>query len=815
MNGDPKESPGPANPPDHQPAQAGQAGQPHPAGPAVGGQGAAAPPGGEGGRPAGGEPGGRPDLLGELRGEIRATNAAQGGIQANLATEREARNAVGAGNDVLGGFVGGNFNNFAPRVTNNFFSESEVGVRLRRLSLADLAATEAFVPQPGFDALEAVARRTHLLVVRGRAGCGRTAAGLKVLVTRTTGAVHELAPDTDLRRFLAQEPAKDAGYILSNLTQAQADELGSFDLLGLADRLEQRRAYLVVTAAPEVRMPGVRRMGLAAELTGPAHRAEVLARHLAFWLAGLAAYANGAWDRRDRPAGQQDTEAGFEQWALDERASAARRAARLLATDSVRAVVDARLSADVPMETVAFLAQVLAEAAEDGEEDPAAAAQASLAKLDDDDFEHWFAGLTSQTNPINPDDQNDPTLLTLAIALAVLQGEPYETVTTAADALRRCFVDPGDGRPAAVLSASTTSPAILLTDRDTELTRLRATLATTSVETRHGAAAPASVARYVDESYPRRALLRVWRYHQAQPRILAWLRYLGGHPIETVRVRAAVAAGALAAVAFDVVRAEVLMPWALSDASRERDAAAIALHDPAADSRLADAVDRLVKSWLSDGNPRLQATAVRAYGASLGEHDPAEALRQLDALAETDKLGVLNAICHSVCELLLTAGSPETEARVLEQLIRWTSGPRSELGRARARTGWSAFLIAAADLVSQLPSPSRGEVTWPALLRIATVDQRRRAEIAYLWESALNAELWEAAHDVLTIWAIMLDDLPRGQEAFAQLVVDQAQSARTLTIIRRAAISWQKADPDPPAPRTAETVLAHIAARSR
>jgi len=818
-------------PPGQQAGQAGQAGAGTPGARDAGAQKAQ---GSGAGADAGSGRGSGGPAVGKLRDGIRASNAAQGGIQANLATEREARIAVSAesiaaraGRDVVGGVVTGNLYNWAPQITNIMYAESNAGVRLRRLSLSDLAATEAFVPQPGFDAVEATARRTRLLVVRGQAGCGKRAAGLKVLVARTTGPIYELAPDSDLRKFLAQDPVEDAGYILPDLTQAQADALGSFDLLDLAGRLEQLRAYLVVTAASEVRIPGVRRAGLAAELTAAAKHTEVLSRQTAFYLADLAAYAGGAWDRRGTPKGragaendqesterdQQATDGG--QQAEEERAAAACRADQLLATDATRALVDARLGPQVRMETVAFLAQVLAEAAEEGDQDPAAAAQAKLVKVEDDDFEYWFNSLTSQTDPINPEDKNDPVLLTLAIALAVLQGEPYETVTAAADTLRRFFLDPGDGRPAPVLVSATASPSISLTHRDTELVRLRATLAATSVETRHGAVAPASVARYVDESYPRRVLLRAWKVNQVQPRMLAWLRLLGGHSIETVKVRAAVATGALAALAFDVVRAEVLMPWALSDEPEERDAAAIALHDPAADERLADAVNRLVQSWMwDDDNPRLQATAMRAYGASLGERDLPEALRRLDELADTDDLRVLNAICHSVCELLLRADSPHTETRVLEQLMRWTSGPRSEAGRARARTGWFAFLIAAAGLVSHLPSPTRKQLIWPALLRIATADQRRRAEIAYLWESALNAELWEAAQDVLDIWARMLDELPRAQEAFAQLVVDQAQSPRTLTILRRAADSWQKADPDPFAARTAQTVLAHIAARS-
>ncbi len=754
---------------------AGPGGPPLPDGPAQpSGDPPGDPPGGAGEQSGYAPPGSARSARESAHDELRAARATQGEAQARLNTQREHRATVHAGRDLYGpGHAAGptNYHFYGHEYT----QRSAAGVRSRPLSAEELARAEIFVEPPDFNALAGAVARSHLVVLRGPAGTGKTAAAVRLLQVAQTEALLELAPDTDLRQFMTEDPREGAGYLLSDIGQSQANALGLFDLSAVTSRLAHHRAFLVVTMADSVRLTGLHAGTVLTELTTRPDQAAVLTEHLICRLA-------------ERPEVSRE--------------AAERRARGLLARGSVRAFVAEELDEQAPVEKVVTIAWVLADV-DIGSADLVAAARAKVAAQEHAAFADWFRGLPPGVES-----------RTLAIALAVLHDEPYETIADAALSLEHRLTNVGHtgltaapGHPV----APPPQPDWFGRDRTSRLARMRARVTSTTVEARRGGTSPAAVARFDDVRYPGWVLLHTWHeYDLLRPQLLGWLRYLGGHPKESVRVRAAVTAGTLAALAFDIVCAQVIAPWAASDSTRERDAAAIALHEPAADPDLAAAVEGLVQSWESDDNPRLRATAARAFGASLGVRDPVEALRRLESLADTDKLGVTNAICASLAELLLE-NEDNIDARVLEQLCRWVDRREPLI----AMTGQLAFLLAAVGLVDQIPSQTNPGKTliWPLLLRIAIADPARGREIVYLWEKTFNSDFNEAGYEALTIWAVMLDLLPNAQRAFADLVVSRPQLAYTLQCVEYAAQAWLAADPEPVAPHTARTVLQYLAFR--
>jgi hypothetical protein len=720
--------------------------------------------------PAGSGPG--PGGPRSVLDEIAAATAARGGAQARLDIQREAQASVSAGSNLTGGYAGRDIS--ITNVTNHGYVESVAGVRVRRLSHTELDLAKIFVTPPGFD-LPTSTDHPHLIVIRGPAGCGKTAAALRLLTGRCCDSIFEVAPEADVRRYLTQDPEEDAGYVLPNVSQQKADELGLFDLNGLSGRLRDRRSYLVLTMTLDIQLAAVGAAGAVLDLAARPDPHEVLGRHLAFHL------TRGRGDGDSAQGGQ--------------------RANALLEDAAVRELVDEAVQPGVALDRVAVLARALADGDARPGGDLVTNARVLLAAQDEASFVEWFRGLSADNR-------------IFALALAVLNGEQYETVAEVAITFRDKLAQVVDEQTAGGHVRPSAPPRDWFGDgRTVRLVQLRAAVTHMTGQARLGGTAPVSVARFEDARVPGRLLLHVWlEYDELRPPLLRWLRTLGNHPVESVRIRAAVAVGTLATIAFDVVRALVLDQWASSDWARQRDAAAIALRNPSRNERLSDAVEALVESWIIDGSPRLRATAARAFGASLGERDPAAAMRQLERLAPTDALGVTNAICHSVTELLALPNDhgDDVKVLVLEQLSQWTVNRHAE----HAMTGRAAFLIAAADLVDKVSSRTSGvDRWWPALLALAITVPRLAPTITYLWESALTSrDLSAAAVAVLTQWAQMLDDLPAGQRALVRLL-DGARSPRTRTIVRHAAREWAK-DPQAGALHTAPTVLALLDARS-
>ncbi|QKG21697.1 hypothetical protein [Actinomadura verrucosospora] len=640
----------------------------------------------------------------------------------------ETGERLGAERDARSNFTGARVtaDSFVGRDQINYITVTASGTRLRmvELSVRELELDRLYVPPDGFGRAEAAVRDHKVLVLRGRPGTGRYAYARRLLLGAGGGPVRRLHPETDPGSLRASE-LEPGGYLLADLDGPCAARLRRFDLEQLAAEL--RPGTTVVITAGDGDAFGDPDLGpYLLDVRAPDPDA-VLRAHL------RAAIGSPA------------------------------RAARVLGESGVGDLCRDRLSDGLPG-TAVRLAELLAAA----EPPVAASVRALLDVRPVHDLEQWFAGLP------------DLATQTLAIAVAALGGERYELVAGAAELLQK-RLEPADQPPQA--------PGRFGATRGARLRALGAHLVPSSMAARHGGTVPGNVVRFQDRALARRLLLHVWdEYDEVRPELLNWLRACVRNEVPTVRVRAAVATGILAAQAFDHVRAAIVYPWAHAADPVSRDAAAAALGVAADAPELRGAVTGLVAAWSTDdAAPRLRATAVRAWRITLAGRSGdrcAEAVALLERCGGDEAPEVIEAVCESVAEML-EYGDGRFAAEALDLLTGWTAGrdPRKRV------TGRLAFLLGAADLVQETGDGGLR----PALLAIAGRDPAA-AKIAGLWTTALNsADLHRAAQEVLAEWAGLVDADRAAEAALARLMAAAAADPRTRRIIGIAASRWQQA----------------------
>jgi hypothetical protein len=391
----------------------------------------------------------------------------------------------------------------------------------------------------------------------------------------------------------------------------------------------------------------------------------------------------------------------------------------------------------------------------------------------------WFTGLRGMS------------LKCLAISLALLDGLPYGIVANIAASLQRRL----DPTPTASVDRFEDS-------RTHRIEQLRASIIAAEVPTRLGNL-PAEIACYLDSAYPSAVLSRVWREHDSvREDLLAWLRDLGNHPVDAVRVRAATAIGLMSVTAFEHIHKAVLQPWARSSSDRKREMAAYALREPGTRTELRKQVLTLVDEWGRGNSWQRHAAAARVYGSSLGSAMPDHALRELDRLAVTDKAEVALAIGYSLAELI---DADHTQAQtVVDRTLAWIgngAGPRNP-------TGELAFLTIAADLIA----PDSSGADWPLLLSLSVTDRRLRRSVATAWQQTLNGRLFhEDAQAIAGCWARLTEVDVRARDALALMYATAAAgSVRTNKIVRTMATTWMSSNGPVRAPHTAQAVLAAL-----
>ncbi|MFI6099363.1 hypothetical protein ACIA8G_27730 [Lentzea sp. NPDC051213] len=608
------------------------------------------------------------------------------------------------------------------------------------------ALVETFVIPPALTNSDA-----KVVVLRAAAGYGKLALAVWLLAHRSGfGRVFRLGPEVNVGKLAVDGLSKDAGYVVDDLSSTAAAALTAFDLERLASAFDKLNGRLIITVRPETQFTdgGIGRYVL--DVGSRPQPRDVLASHLGFRL------------------GAQAT--------------------RLLGRPDVAQLIADELPAAAPLQKAADLARLIAEAS--GQPDQlVAVVQQQLTTFGHNDFTTWFDGLT------------DLYLKCFAISLAIFNGLPYETVADAGLLLLKKF-DVASGT--AVATKAVPEAADPFGDsRGTRLHKLRAQVDRAEVSTIYGKV-PAEVVRYVDTSFPTRVLQHVWKEHdRARNGLITWLRDLGGHQSQTVRIRAATAVGVLTTFAYDHMRHEVLARWAGSNDFYRREAAAVALVGPAEDddAGLRKAVHNLVDEW-SWGAANQRATAARAYGTAIGLKNPGPALTSLERIAiddDNEDFDVVQAVCESLTELVAVGGT-EIGGRVLNLILKW-SVSRKPLHRVVAHL---AFMYMAADLVIRRPDG----VTWPSLLWFAYDHREHHRVIAELWARSLGSNEYELALTVLDEWAEYVEKDDTARRAFLGLMRTACAYNRVPFRLRGRAQRWLKPDADTKARTTAAELLA-------
>ncbi|TKK85246.1 hypothetical protein FDA94_26620 [Herbidospora galbida] len=664
----------------------------------------------------------------DLGREMSERAAKPGSTQERLGTEADARSSFASATVHAGQAAGGN-------IINYHYADANVKIGLAPIQEATRAeVNHTFVEPDGFADLMTAITERRVLLLRADPDRGKFFAAQRLLMT--TGTLFQVAPETELGTVTAESLTRGAGYILADLPGKAARTLTAFDVERLSSTLEEIDARLVITLVPG-RVLASEVAALVRELGEIKDAVEVFHRHL------------------DRLLDDDAVDQVYEDGRL-------------------MTLVKEQVRGEPTPNHARLIAQYVAEAHRAGE--PLRdTVHDRLTQRGAAAFESWAEGLP------------DLPTQAMALAVAVLGGEPYETVSAVALNLQR-RLEPE--KPLATAERARTEA--LKPVRGPILRALRAHVVPSTVQTWHGSA-PTEAVRYRDNSYQTSYLTYFWNeYDQARPHLLAWLRACATHELESVRVRAAVATGVLASRSFDHVRGTVIVPWAKSEEPELWDAAARALLFCVEKPDLKVPVQNLVRAWSADDSVELRATAARCWRIEQDALGWDGALKALEELSDTEDLEVTLAICDSLAEMWEIEGAGlEAPATLLGWLHDRTRRPVARL----------AFQYAAADLVRRLD-----EATWPTLLVIAEQDPVRQREIAELWRDAVTAPgLHLSAKDILAEWAYTVEDVPVARRAFARLMHAVKENPRSRKIIDFEAAKWTKGPRK--APLTSAAVL--------
>ncbi|MGY0234283.1 hypothetical protein [Longispora urticae] len=603
---------------------------------------------------------------------------------------------------------------------------AEVSLKLLPVAASEVdLLRQTFLPPTGYDRLLTIARSRRLLILQAPPGHGRATTALRLLWDLGVRDLHRVAPGGDLSQLRRDQIRAGSGYLLADVSDADAKGLQGDLLRGIDAMLEAADARMVLTVSAHAAVSAPEVQSRLVPLGAPADGLDIVRQHLRVRVGQQVADALLA----DRAAVH-----ALQELLRDDRGLG--RAARL-ALICVEERTDSALVVDRIRERAA--------------------------REESADFAAWF------------DDLADIQLRCQAISLAAFHGLAYGSMAALAESLRKAVERPNQVT-GAVAGSSGGAMDPFGRSRATRMRLLRARITQGSIPTLHGDV-PTEVVTYLNPRYPGALLQRIWHeYDGLRTPMLEWLRNAGGHADESVRIWAAEAVGLLAHFDFSWVLRSVITPWAASRDARRQEAAAFALALPAAVD-FYDQVSSVLQSWSTeDAKTGLQITAARAYGASVGRKAPEQALRQLAALVRNDNFDVALAVGRSLADLIDHQRS--LAPQVLSTLDRWArGGSQQQLNAAQL-----AFLIVAGETVT-----TDDEATpWPLLLRLADEDDTLRGTVAGLWRTALNGTvLNRPARAVLGEWAAAVERYPRPRAAFGRLCWSIAADPRSAALAVR------------------------------
>ncbi|NMO50894.1 hypothetical protein HH310_06760 [Actinoplanes sp. TBRC 11911] len=703
-----------------------------------------------------------------LNGILRGQGA--GGGQATEATDTRRKLTRARNMYIRGDQVGGD------KLILRVGGAEPAPLREVDIALSD-PVRHAFVDPEDWERTRAAVHDRRLVLLRGGSGHGRVAAAIRLLQVPSDRPIYQLERDVDLHRFphwletdaTAEKPLPiGAGFLLSDPTGKA--RLDGWVLHQIATALEQRDARMVLTLDVDLVLNDDDVRDFAVSLGRPRPHRDILASHL--------------------------------RWRLTERfdgEAAAAMTDRILADERVAEVIEEAFGDGIPVKIAANLALMIDQQF-DGERVDVERLRRQLGERVVEDFDIWFGALP------------DVPSRSMAIALAVLNGLPYEHVARAA----RKLTDILDGPPQVV---SDGTPMLQPPWRDPFTTSRREMLrmlrARTRQKTEFGnfGRTPIEVIEYIDRDRPRSVLDHVWHEYQFQRPILDWLRDLSTTPSLDVRTYVGTALGVLATYAFDFVHNHALREMALDDNPWSWDVVAYAMRIPAEDSRFYHPVRRMANRLHGNAqNGQAQATSARIRGHALAPIFLEPALIKLDALATVNDWRVAWGIGNSVADLLV-----EDDDRygpvLLERIAQWQGDPR------RTLCAQFVFQHVAQHVQWYVDVGKNGEQEteiWPGLLFLADRRPELRPMLVTCWVRLLNSSVMEPyASGALNDWADWADSYPDVLTAFIRLLkAVAATSPRTRAIVMRHAESWNWPDALFRLPDTTAAVTQALKART-
>ncbi|MGK5683266.1 hypothetical protein [Actinoplanes sp. URMC 104] len=668
------------------------------------------------------------------------------------------------------------------QVAGNKFVLRVGGAEPAPLREVDTALTDpvrhAFVDPQDWPATRAAVQSRRLVLLRGGAGHGRVAAAIRLLQTPADRPIFHLDRDVDLHdfpRWLDADAAGEkplpigAGFLLCD--PSGKARLEGWLLHQIATALEQRDARMVLTIDADLVLNDDDVGDFAVALGRPSPHRVILASHL--------------------------------RWRLTERfdgAAAAAMTTRILADERVAEVVDETLHDGRPVKMAANLALMIDQQF-DGERVDVDRLREQIDERVVEDFDIWFGALP------------DVPARSTAIALAVLNGLPYESVVHAARNLCDLLDGPpqpvGPGTP--MLRPPWRDP-FALTNR--EMLRMLRARTRQTTELGDFGRTPIEVVEYIDRDRPRSVLDHVWHQYRFQQPLLEWLRDLATNPSLDVRTYAGTALGVLSTYAFDFVHNQALRPLALHDNTWSWDVVAYAMRIPAQDTRLYPLVRRMANRLQGNSaHPQAQATSARVRGLALAPVDLQGALDRLDRMAMIDTWEVAWGIGASFADLIA-----EDEDRygpeLLRRMARWQTDSRRMLAGQAVFQHVAQHLLAYVD-VGKGTGRENSQI-WPGLLYLADSRPVLRPTLIACWAKVLNSGVMASgAAGALNLWADYAESFDEVRTALVRLLSAVATtSPRTRAIVLRHAASWDWPDTPFPLPETAAAVMKALKVRT-
>lgn len=514
--------------------------------------------------------------------------------------------------DIVGDVVGGDqikgaTNLWTPRY------RRELAGQIRNLEIKKLQSV--YLETINYEKVKQILNDHHILLLYGNAHHGKRATAIYLTISLLQSEeVFEIDPTIENLGLFKSE--KKHGYIIDNITFEGIRKLNQAQTNNLSQHLKTQESYLVITIDNLTSSAKQSLEDYIFEWSCLNHRSEsdnVLEKHLIWYLR-------------------------TSQFSRDNYSE-------ILQNQSVCELLDKGLLPGQIDKLAGLLSKVV------------------KGNLNLEESVAHFCSIASQQVEIWFDEHQTIEERTDMISLAVLSGTNYEYFREASNNLRlnlQSLEKPTDKEP---VNRPDNKRSKFLEEFGAKIEY--------GYENKHYGEIKVELIELKNQEFQRSVLSYIWQeYDQWREPILKWLNNLGLHSNMGVKFRTAAALGQLSIYAFGHVIDQVLQPWAKSSNQEQQRLAALALSIPLSEDELAPQVLKLIRHWSTLKNsPKLQMTAIIAYGGYIGTRFPEAAFRDLLTIAESEEPAIASAVVESMVSLFFFG---QLYLPVLTTLQKWT-----------------------------------------------------------------------------------------------------------------------------------------------